>query len=234
MKARTQTAGMSLIEVMIAITILAMISTLVYSGFTTTARHKARIERELDRSHLVSAALERMVRELSMAYVSQQVNASNQAGVSTVLTTFSGKDHGIRDRLDFTSFAHQRLYRNAHESDQCEISYFITQDPDDSEKLVLARREQNRIDERPERGGRVEVLLNDVKGVDFEYLDQQTVEWRRTWDAIGAAGQPNRLPMQVRIVVHLPDPRRPSRTIKIGTRASIAIEWGLNHSTYRP
>jgi general secretion pathway protein J len=227
-------SGMSLIEVMIAITILAMISTLVYSGFTTTARHKSRIERELDRSHLVSAAIERMVRELSMAYVSQQVNASNQGGVSTVLTTFVGKDHGTRDRLDFTAFAHQRLYRNAHESDQCEISYFVTQDPDDHDKLVLARREQNRIDDRPDRGGRVEVLLHDVKGVDFEYLDRTTVSWLRTWDANGAAGQPNRLPMQVRITVHLPDPNRPSRTIKLGTRVSIPIEWGLNHSTYRP
>lgn len=97
MSGRARTTGMSLIEVMIAITILAMISTLVYSGFTTTARHKARIEQELDRSHLVSAALERMVRELSMAYVSQQTNASNQNGVGTVLTTFLGKDQGTRD-----------------------------------------------------------------------------------------------------------------------------------------
>jgi general secretion pathway protein J len=231
---RARTTGMSLIEVMIAITILAMISTLVYSGFTTTARHKARIEQELDRSHLVSAALERMVRELSMAYVSQQTNASNQNGVGTVLTTFLGKDQGTRDRLDFTAFAHQRLYRNAHESDQCEISYFVTPHPDDGQRLVLARREQNRIDDRPDRGGRVEILLDDVKGIDFEYLDPMTVEWVRTWDAIGAAGQPNRLPMQVRIVLSLPDPRRPARTIKIGTRASIALQWGLNHSTYRP
>lgn len=230
---RSRTSGMSLIEVMIAITILAMISTLVYSGFTTTARHKARIEAEIDRSHLISAALERMVREISMAYVSQQGNASNQNGVGAVLTTFYGKDQGTRDRLDFTAFAHQRLFRNAHESDQCEISYFVTDHPEE-DRLVLARREQNRIDERPDRGGRVEILLDDVKGIDFEYLDPMTIEWSRSWDAIGAAGQPNRLPMQVRIVLSIPDPRRPSRTIKVGTRASPAIEWGLNHSTYVP
>ena len=46
-----------------------------------------------------------------------------------VNTAFVGTDSGNGSRIDFTSFSHQRLYRDAHESDQNELSYYIDDDP---------------------------------------------------------------------------------------------------------
>lgn len=106
--------GFTLLEVILAVTVLALIGTMVYGGFAQTALNKARVEEDVDHSRVVHMALERLTRELSMAFVSTHVNPSLDLRVSN--TAFIGKDNGRDDRIDFTSFSHRRLYRNARES----------------------------------------------------------------------------------------------------------------------
>ena len=229
---RHREAGITLIEAMIALTIMAIVATMVWTAFSQTSRTKARVEEDLDRMHVVQMALERMTRELSMAYVSTHRPAS--PALLTVHTAFIGHDHGGRDRVDFTSFSHQRLYRDAHESDQNELSYFLTRNPEDGRHLVLARREQNRIDADPTRGGQVEVMVRDVESFELEYLDPLSKEWVRSWDTTQGTGQLNRLPSQVRIKLSVPHHRDRNRIITYGTRASLPMVWALNHANYNP
>ena len=136
---RRRLAGITLVEVMVAVTILAMVTLMVWSGFSQTARTKEELSEVLQRSHGIHSAMERMAREISMAFVSAQRNPD--PNLQAVRTAFVGTDHGERDRLDFNSFSHRRLYRDAHESDQNELSYFLAPDPEDrSRGYVLARR----------------------------------------------------------------------------------------------
>ncbi len=229
---------MTLVEVMVSITVLALVGTVVYAGFVQTARNKARFEAETDYYHAIRVALERMSRELSMAYVSVELN--DDLSLQPMRTIFKGTDRSDRDRIDFTSFSHTPLQRDAKESDQNELSYFVARHPDDSSRRVLARREQSRIDERPERGGRVQILLEDVRGFDLEYLDPQDWEWKRSWDTSSVSGQPNRLPYQVRITITVPqhsdfgreDQRRDLPTRTFVTIATLPLVWGLNHASY--
>ncbi len=223
-------AGVTLIEVMVAITIFSIVATLVYSAFIQTGRHKARLEEDIDRHHVVEAALERMARELSMAFVSAQRNPSPTMQVMN--SAFIGTDRGRRDRVDFTSFSHRRLFRDAHESDQNEISYFLANDPVNRGDMVLARREQNRIDQDPTRGGRVQILLEGVEELELEYLDPTTKLWQPRWSTQNAADQPNRLPSQVKIRIKVQDPRNPRRNLVFGTRAVLPLTYALNHATY--
>jgi general secretion pathway protein J len=229
---RTRALGMSLIEVMISVVILAIISTLMYSGFVQTTRNKARVEGQTDRALEVTGALERMARELQSAFVSAQVNPS--PSLQVVRTAFVGTDRGARDRLDFTSFSHQRLYRDAKESDQNELSYFVARDPDASGQRVLVRREQARIDDDPLKGGTLQIVLHDVDTLELEYLDPITMEWVRSWDTTQGAGQPNRLPAQVKIILGVVSIDGRRTTQKVGTRVSLPLRYGLNHATYRP
>ncbi|NOY92961.1 MAG: general secretion pathway protein GspJ [Deltaproteobacteria bacterium] len=231
---RRRIEGITLMEAMIAITILTMVTTLVWGGFSQTARNKARVEADLGRMQEVRITLNRMVRELGQAYVSAQRNPNTI--LRTTVTAFIGLDHGDRDRIDFTSFSHRRLRRDAHESDQCELSYFVADDPDPDNRgqRVLARREQNRIDDDPQRGGHVQILAHDVVGFELEYLDPASGEWLRSWDTTQAAQQPNRLPSQVKILLTMRDPRHHGRTLTYGTRAELRLVWALNHSIYNP
>jgi general secretion pathway protein J len=223
---------MTLIEAMVAVAILAIVMTLVWGGFAQTAKNKQRAQERVDRAHVIRAAMERMTRELAAAYVSAQLN--EDLSLNVMNTCFVGVDRGSRDRLDFTSFSHRRLYRDAHESDQNEISYFLARHPQRRETQVLARREQNRIDEDPQTGGRVEIMVEDVTELELEFLDPLSAEWVRTWDTENATAQPNRLPSQVKIRLTVTDDQRPGETITFATRAEVPIRFGLNHAIYNP
>lgn len=229
---RRRQAGMTLLEVMVAMGVFAVVGALVYGGFAQTARAKRQLEAQLDRYHEVRVAMERMVRELSMAYVSTHVHISpSMAGMRTI---FQGKDSGFGDRIDFTSVSHTRVYRDAKESDQNEISYFMTDAPSGDGK-VLARRMQPRIDEKPDEGGRVEVLLTDVLEFELEYLDASDFEWVKTWDAATGVGQTNRLPMQVKIKLVVPTLATNAGSDKretFTTRAVLPMTWAFNHANY--
>ncbi len=224
--------GFTLLEVILAVTVLALIGTMIYGGFSQTALNKARIEKDVDESRVVHMALARMTRELQMAFVSTHVNPSLDLRPSN--TAFIGKDNGRDDRIDFTSFSHRRLYRNAPESDQNEISYFVTEHPDDPDVKVLARREQNRIDDDPRRGGKSQILVENIEEFNVEYYDPLLTEWVQTWDTVNTLGQPNRLPTQVRIRLAIQDPRRSSKSRVFGTRVSLPMTYALNHANYNP
>ena len=172
-----------------------------------------------------------------MAYISTHINPN--PALQPMLTIFKGTDRGDRDRIDFTSFSHTPLVRDAKESDQNELSYFLANHPERRGEQVLARREQARIDDTPTSGGRVQILLEGVKGFDLEYLDPQTWQWQRSWSAEPGGGMhANRLPYQVRITVTLAPVntrfqgrrRRPDRVFR--TVAQLPLQWALNHASY--
>lgn len=227
---------MTLVEVLVATAVLAMVGSVVWAGFAQTAKNKELILSRSDEDQRVRAALERMQKELSMAYVSTHVNANT--ALRPMQTTFLGTDRGDRDRIDFTSFSHTPLYRDAKESDQNELSYFVATHPDKPRERVLARREQARIDDDPTRGGTVQILLENVESFELEYLDPQTWEWQDSWDATPGSGRhANRLPVQVRLtVVTRPDSgratRRKAEPHTFRTVAQLPLIWGLNHASY--
>jgi general secretion pathway protein J len=224
--------GFTLLEVILAVTIFALVGTMIYGGFSQTALNKARVEEDVDHSRVVHMTLERMARELTMAFVSTHANPSPD--LRAVETAFIGKDNGKDDRIDFTSFSHRRLYRNARESDQNEISYFVTEHPDDPGMQVLARREQNRIDDDPRRGGKSQILVEKVTEFNVEYFDPLLSDWVQAWDTDDVLAQPNRLPTQVRIRLAVEDPRRRGQTQTFGTRVTIPLTYALNHANYNP
>ena len=228
-KASLRRVGMTLIEVMVAMTMFAIVGSLVYGGFSQTSRAKKTLETQLNRYHELRMTMERMVRELSMAYVSTHLNLS--PSLQGMRTTFIGKDSSNGDRIDFTSVSHTRIYRDAKESDQNELSYFVT-DAADGKGKVLARRMQPRIDDKPQEGGRVEVMLSDVLEFELEYLDSASWEWVKSWDAVAGVSQTNRLPVQVKIKLTIPAITHPDKKETYVTRASLPLNWALNHANY--
>ncbi len=227
---RTTARGLTLVEVLVAITIFAIVAVVVFGGFSQTMINKQILEEDADRTHVIRVAMERMVNELSMAYVSIHVNPD--PALQTMNTCFIGGRANRGHRIDFTSFSHRRLYRDAHESDQNELSYFVTTDPEDRSKLVLARRQQNRIDEDPQTGGTVQVLLRDVLRFEAEYLDPVSGEWIDQWNSREISQQPNRLPLQVKLMLTVRDEDAPRGERTYVTRAQPMITWAINHAVY--
>ena len=198
---RRSARGLTLLEVMVAVAILAMVAVLIYGAFDGLSRGKKNLGRLNDRYHQGRAALARMTMEISSAFLSMHQPAT-EAQVRR-LTIFAGSNGTPADRIDFTSFSHRRLVKDSRESDQNEISYFGSPDPNVSGKMDLARRESPLIDIEPKRGGEVNVLVEDIDFFEVKYLDATTGMWVDTWDTSQATGQPGRLPFEVKLTLTL-------------------------------
>lgn len=224
--------GFTLVELLVAIVILSLISLLIYSAFASMKRTREGIERVDDRYREGRLAMARMVRELQSAYIS--LHAPINTALLVQKTAFIGTTGTPADRLDFNSFSNRRLDKNSHVSDQCELSYFGSQNPELSGVTDLARRISTKLDIDPKKGGRVEVLATDIDLFDLQYLDPLSGNWVDTWDTTqSVSGQPARLPVQVRIVLVLNGGARQgySRgqgTIRLVTKVPIFVDQGLN------
>ncbi|WP_437622644.1 type II secretion system protein GspJ [Sorangium sp. So ce1151] len=197
---RRRSGGLTLLEVLVSVAILALIGTLIYGAFDGMSRSRVGISRISDRYHQGRGAIARISRELQEAFLSRHQPADKNIVVR--LTAFAGQDSSPADRVDFTAFAHRRLLRNAHESDQCEIGYFGSRDPE-RDRLDLVRREAKTIDTEPTRGGVVNVLAEDIESFNVQYLDPVTGEWVDSWDSTQPAAQLDRLPSQVWVTLVL-------------------------------
>lgn len=233
---RRSSAGFTLLEMLVAVAILAMISVLIYSAFAGLKRSKEGIQRVNDRYREGRLAIGRISRELQSAYLSLQVQNPLNKAIAVQKTAFVGTQGTPADRVDFNSFANRRIDRDSHESDQCEISYFGSENPEKRGVIDLVRRISKHPDLEPTKGGRVDVLATDIDLFDLSYLDPLTGQWVDTWDSTQAIGQPNRMPLQVRILLVLNGGRRSSessgrKTIRFMTSVDIPIQHPLTFAT---
>ncbi len=223
---RRRQRGFSLIEVLVSIGVIALVCMLIYSSFRGMSNARASMIHVGDRYLEGRTALSRMSRELSSAFISAHRNFLQQQGGRE--TAFVGAN-GRPDRVDFTSFANRRLRRDSHESDQAELSYFLSRNPDGN-GYDLVRRISKQIDEEPDRGGIIQVMASNVEELDFQYLDPLTGEWIETWDSTQPAAQPGRLPSQVWIRLVLADGPG-GRAITFQTKAVVAMQLPIQFAT---
>jgi general secretion pathway protein J len=228
---RARSRGLTLLEVMVSVAIIALIATLVYGAFDGMQKSRDGLASIDDRYHQGRGAISRMSRELSAAFLSMHVPLV--ASQATQMTAFAGKDSNP-DRVDFTSFSHLRFGKNTHESDQNELGYFASPDPDVPNKIDLVRRESRYIDLLPKQGGVINVLAENIQKLDFQYLDPILGQWVDNWDSTQAAGQTNRLPAQVKITLELKGVGPSSAPIRFVSRASIPIQSALSFAIPRP
>jgi len=198
---RGEQRGMTLLELLVSLAILAMMSLLIYGAFDSMNRGIKGEELRSERGREGRDALLRISRELSSAFLSMH-NPTNLALI-TRKVAFTGQHSAPFDRVDFAAFAHRRIVKDSRESDQCEVGYSVVQDPDVGDKMDLVRREQTPIDQDPVRGGVVNVLVENVELFSLKYLDAVNGIWSDTWDTTLVNAQYNRLPLEVKIAITL-------------------------------
>lgn len=215
---------MTLLEVLVSIAILAMVSLLAYGAFDGLSKSKQGLSRVNERYHEGRSAMRRIAHELSSAYLSLHQPLS--PALLTSRTAFVARDSNPADRLDMTTFSHRRVVANARESDQNELSYFGSPDPNGSGKVDLARREQAVIDYDPQRGGVVQVLVEDIELFDLKFLDPVSGLWTDSWDSNNATAQYNRLPSQVRVTLVLRG-RPGARQVRLEQKVTVPVQTPL-------
>ena len=176
----TRARGFTLIEVITAIGITAFIGVVIGVTFSTTIANKDVIEGQAERYRMLRAAMSRMSREIGAAYVSDRYDSKRYRDAFDRPTNFVG----TREKLMFTSLAHQRLYADAKESDQMVVEYQVKRSPDPKAKdrQDLLRREKTILEERMERGGTEDILFEGIKKLEFQYWNSERKQWEDEWD----------------------------------------------------
>jgi len=210
--------GFTLLEVVFAVAVTAMMGVLIAAAFQSGYRTKELVEQEADRYRALRTGTDRMVREISAAFVSDHYDTRRYRDQNDRPTNFIG----ARDRLLFTTMAHQRLYADAKESDQMVVEYYTKSapGPGGQQRLNLMRREDSILDDRIDRGGTEDVLIENVKRIDFAYWDSDKKDWVDEWDT-RRIEKKSILPVRVRFSIYALDEN--GREARYVTQARIVL-----------
>jgi general secretion pathway protein J len=188
--------GFTLVEVMIAAAILALIVSMLYGAFAWSVKT---MEIGMEGGEIYRKArvvLNRMAQEISCAQLPpEQKNSGKQYA-------FIGEDKAEegapQDTLHFISTA---LPLRGPSKGVKGVSYYIAPDPETDKPALLMKEDTTLSDE----GGKGFLLAEGITGLDFTYYDGQGREWKR-WDTTTPLFS-GKLPQVVKISLVFKDER---------------------------
>jgi len=212
--------GFTLLEVVVSMGILALIGAITFETIASALDTRDVLEVEDQANQSARVALDRLRRDLRLAYLTTSTTA-----VNTYVTEFVGKSNDP-DSLWFTTLSHHRMYRESRECDQTEVTYWTEDDPTMSGAKVLLRREAPRIDNEPEKGGLIAPIAYHLKEVNYRYINPKTNTWLDEWDSTGV-DQANMLPraVQIALVFLVQDADDPSKIVERPYATTVILHY---------
>ena len=179
--------GFTLVEVLVAISIIAIALTSIYGTFSSTTNLQQRLEIESADTHRARVIFDRLGRALRGAYVSR----NNPRLVFIGSTETDGSVE-----LDLTTSAVSPLSQTG--SGLARVNYRLVKDPDDSEdRWVLMRREK--AVHEPDENDSLEDMIrlsSGITGMTLRFFANG--EWNTSWN-----GEPSALPELVAVTLRL-------------------------------
>jgi general secretion pathway protein J len=178
--------GFTLLEVLIAVAIMSVIVTVIYTSFSTTSRNVEQAEEMRDSTDLARTLLAKLSDDIANAYVNVRMNSP------AVLTIFYGKkgeadlkdEKNRRDAISLTTLTNVRTL-GSKETDLWEVGYFFKEKTNGS-GFVLMRREKRELskDSPALEGDFFAYKVTDrVKSLTFRYYDTGVQKWQDEWDS---------------------------------------------------
>jgi general secretion pathway protein J len=194
----TRRAGFTLIEVVLAVALCALVMTLIYGVLMSTIQAAEKIEEITQGSEIGPAIL---------AQIREDVGAAFLPGKDQ--DYFFGQERAGRDRMDFVSSA--AVYASETPGAEPtihsvnEIGYQVKEGPASEDGLVLYRRVDPFVDAQPLQGGRLTALAEKV--ISFKVSYWNGTEWQTSWVS---SKQEDTLPTSIRIELKIRVPDRTS------------------------
>jgi len=188
--------GFTLIELMLAVLILAIMMSIIYGVVVSTVTAARRVEEITASSEIGPAILTQIRTDLEAAFLPKEgeyfVATKRAAGA------------GSRDRIDFVSGVMSYGAENDVEAPRFhsinEVGYQTIDSRKDPSVAILYRREDFFIDADPLKGGRLTELYDRVKSFSLKFLDGET--WRDDWNSKTQKGLPKAVQIELSIVVN--------------------------------
>lgn len=199
--------GFTLVELMLAILVLAIMMSLVYGVVVSTVQAAHRVEEITLGTEIGPSILTRLREDLEGAIL------PGKDGEYFVGYDRKGPGGGDNDRVDLVSavmgYGAERDGEEALFHGVNEIGYQLKSSPKDPGVSVLYRREDYFIDAEPLKGGRLTELYDRVRHFSLEFFDGET--WRAEWNS---KKEKNTLPKAVKVDLRILVEERESKDVE--------------------
>ncbi len=175
--------GFTLLEVLIAVAIMAGMVSVIYAAFFTASNNVKQAEEIRDTTDLVRTLMSKLSNDIANAYIN-----SGMSSPTAPLTVFYGKkvqpSAGIKksryDEIYLTTLTNFRT-PGTPQTDLQEVAYFFKEKPDGSGNMLMRREKRELSKDVPVLEGGVEYRLTDrVDGLQFRYNNGST--WSDEWN----------------------------------------------------
>lgn len=215
--------GFTLLEILIAIFMLALVASAVFGAFSGTFKvvNETEIQEEIYATARV--ALERISEDLaSVCGGALSKGEQHQTGATRQQFLFKGEDHRVDDKnadtLRFLSSAHLSFKIGRQAEGPAEISYY-TEYREETGELTLYRSDTLDYLEGSEDGQGGLLLCEGLKWLDFIYYDKDG-DAHDTWDTTQSSGMAQ-LPSRVEISVGFENALDPENPLQFMTGVAL-------------
>ena len=193
MKRHNSQKGFTLIEVMIALALLAMIMGLVSGSYYASARAKRRMESRMELIAMGRVALDTMIKEIDGALIVPDDTSSMPFEGET-----SGSFQNPQDSISFLTTTFNPTTLGGIGGNTAEISYELKENEKLKDSYFLDRRADPFPDDDPKKGGITTDIAEEVSGLQIRYQDDNDI-WNNRWNS----GTDKKYPKLVEITIHL-------------------------------
>lgn len=197
--------GFTLIEVVIAISLLAVILGIVYSALNQMLRTKQIIEQRAESQRIANSVLSRLTRELQLAFTGQGLlpkrdedpnkRNPNNFSLSAETQTFDNLRRG--DSITFVALeGGQYLPDGGQHSGLVQITYRVEPNPElksEQDPNYLLIRDETPLIRPVERAYKKTMIFpitDRVYSLQFRYFDRDKQEWSDSWGVDERLGLP--------------------------------------------
>lgn len=188
-RANVSQQAFTLIEVLVALAILAILTTLIYGTFTQSHNVSTRLEATSERYQAVRQLFQIMLDDLTASYYLETAGTDQ-----TSSTVFIGKSPSATDSLSatqpllrFTTMGHHRWQPDSPETDLSLIEYQVKKDTSTG-LLTLFHREETNLLSTTEASIEEYELAEDLKEFSVRFFDG--ADWADSWDSTEKKGLP--------------------------------------------
>jgi type II secretion system protein J len=174
--------GFTLLEVLLAISILAFIVSVVYASFSTASRNVEQAEAIRDSTDLARILLTKIADDVANVYVKSSIKSTGFRGKKEENRT---ENNTIRhDSILMTTLTNWRK-QDSKELELWEVGYFFKEKPDGSGSAMMRREKRELSNDVPVGEGGVEYQITDrIESLQFRY-NTGGETWTDEWSSTG-------------------------------------------------
>ena len=209
-------AGFTLLEILIALSIMSMVITIVFGAYASTFRIIEGAQDQSDAYQMARITLSRIQEDLECSVISKDSDVS--FGFMGNNEQMDGRE---ADTLSFLSSKHLVLDDDDHYAGNTRISFYVMKNEEEEKGLVLYRSDTPTTESPPDEKTGGLILCEKLHAFSLAYFDADGEELE-TWDSQDGE-QKDKLPAMVTIRLDFLDQVNPEEPITFMTAVALPM-----------